>query len=133
MRTYDPTEVQVNLGTLTITGFADGTFVKVARTTSERYKKKIGAQGEVSRSKVADKSGTISITLKHTSPSNSKLYLLDKSPATFPITVIENGEAKFVASATEAWIEKTPDPEFGADEANVEWTIGCADLDFGQI
>jgi hypothetical protein len=133
MQTYDPTEVQINLGPLTLTGFADGTFIKIARTTSERYKKKVGAKGEVSRSRVSDKSGTVEVTLKHTSPSNTKLYTLDQNPATFPVTVIENGESKFVASATEVWVEKTPDPEFGADESNAVWVIGCADLNFSQI
>ena len=133
MKTYDPTEVQVNIGPLTLTGFAEGTFVKIARSTSERYKKKVGARGEVSRTRVTDNTGTIEITLKHTSPNNARLYTLDKNPATFPVTVIENGETKFVASATEAWIEKTPDPEFGEDEASVTWVFGCADLNFGQI
>jgi hypothetical protein len=133
MRTYDPTEVQVNLGPLTLTGFADGTFVKVAKTTAETYKKKVGAKGEVSRTKVTDKSGTITVTLMHTSPSNTKLYLLEKNPVTFPVTILENGESKFIATATEAWIEKTPNPEFGAEEGKAEWTIGCADLNFGQI
>ncbi len=133
MRTYDPTEVQINIGNLTLTGVADGTFIKIARTTAERYKKKVGAKGEVSRSRVSDKSGTIEVTLKHTSPSNQKLYMQDKIPATFPITIIENGSSKFVASATEAWIEKIPAPEFGAEESNAVWVFGCADLDYGQI
>ncbi len=132
MKTYDPTEVQVNLGTLTLTGFADGTFVKIARNTAERYKRKVGAKGEISRSKVVDNSGTIEVTLKHTSPNNSQLYVLDKSPATFPVSVIENGETKFVASATEAWIEKTPDPEFAEEESNSVWVMGCADLSFSH-
>jgi len=133
MKTYDPTEVQINLGPLTLTGFADGTFIKVARNTTERYKKKVGAKGEVSRSRVTDNSGTVEVTLKHTSPSNGKMYALDRSPATFPLTIIENGEAKFVAASTEAWIEKLPDPEFGEEEGNAVWVIGCADLNYGQI
>jgi len=133
MKTYDPTEVQINVGTLTLTGFAEGTFITITRNTTERYKKKVGAKGEVSRSKVSDNSGTIEVTLKHTSPSNLQLYILDQIPATFPITVIENGETKFVASATEAWIEKLPDPEFSADESNPVWIFGCADLNYGQI
>ncbi len=133
MRTYDPTEVQINLGPLTLSGFADGSFIKINRSKQERYIKKVGTKGEVSRSKVVDNSGSITVTLKHTSPSNAKLYLLENSPATFPVTVIENGDTKFVATVTEAWIEKTPNPDFGAEDGNSEWTIGCADLTFGQI
>lgn len=133
MRTYDPTEVQINIGTLTLTGFADGSFIKISRNTPERYKTKVGAKGEVSRARVSDKSGKIEVTLKHTSPSNTKLYILDKNPATFPVTVIENGASKFIASSTEAWVEKTPEPDFSADETNSVWTFGCADLNFVQI
>lgn len=133
MRTYDPMEVQVNIGTLTLTGFADGTFVKVNRSKAERYTKHVGAKGEVSRARVVDNSGTIEVTLKHTSPSNSQLYTLENNPATFPVSIIENGEQKFIATATEAWIEKTPSPEFGADEGKATWTFGCADLNFGLL
>lgn len=133
MKTYDPTEVQINIGTLTLTGFAEGTFIKITRSTTERYKKKVGAKGEVSRSKVSDNSGTIEVTLKHTSPSNLQLYMMDKIPAAFPITVIENGETKFVANTTEAWIEKLPDPEFSNEESNAVWVFGCADLIYGQV
>ncbi len=129
----DPTEVQINVGTLTLTGFADGSFIKLSRNTPELYKRKVGAKGEVSRSRVVDKSGTIEVTLKHTSPNNSQLYALAQNPATFPVTVLENGEAKFSATSTEAWIEKTPDPEFGEEEGNAAWTLGCADLTFAQI
>ena len=133
MKTYDPTEVQVNVGTLTLTGFAEGSFIKVAKTTPELFKKKVGAKGEVSRSRVVDKSGTIEVTLKHTSPVNSKLYAIAQNPATFPVSVIENAENKFAAAATEAWIEKMPSPEFSAEEPSAVWTIGCADLNFGQV
>lgn len=133
MKTYDPTQVQINIGTLTLTGVADGTFVKISRNTAERYKKKVGAKGEVSRSRVTDKSGTVEVTLKHTSPSNYKLYFLDKLPKTFPVSIIETGSSKFVASATEAWIEKIPQPEFGVEESNAVWVFGCSDLDYGQI
>jgi Bacteriophage KPP10, Structural protein ORF10 len=133
MRTYDPTEVQINIGTLTLTGVADGTFIKISRNTAERYKRKVGAKGEVSRSRVSDKSGTIEVTLKHTSPSNQNLYMIDKNPAAFPVTIIESGSSKFVASATEAWVEKIPNPEFGAEESNAVWVFGCSDLDYGQI
>jgi hypothetical protein len=133
MRTYDPTEVQINIGTLTLTGVADGTFVKISRNTAERYKKKVGAKGEVSRSRVTDKSGTIEVTLKHTSPSNNKLYVLDKSPLTFPVNIIENASSKFIATSTEAWIEKIPEPEFAAEESNAVWVFGCADLDYVQL
>lgn len=133
MRTYDPTEVQINLGPLTISGFADGSFIKITRSKQDRYSVKVGTKGEVSRSKVTDNSGTITISLKHTSPCNAKLYLLEKSPATFPVTVIENGDTKFVATVTEAWIAKTPEPDFGAEDGKSDWTIGCADLTFAQI
>ena len=133
MKTYDPTEVQVNVGALTLTGFASDTFVEISRKTTERYKTKVGAQGEVSRSKVSDKSGTIQVTLKHTSPCNAKLYQMDKLPTTFPITVIENGESKFMAVSSVAWIEKTPDPKFGVEEGDAVWVFACADLNYNQI
>ena len=126
--TYDPMAVNVNFGGLTMTGFASGTMVSVKRTTPERFKKTVGAKGEVSRTKVTDNSGTIEITLKHTSPCNRKMYQ-KIGDLIYPITVKESKGGKILAKATHSWIEKPPEESLGQEEGNCVWVIGCEILD----
>src|SRR5512136_789726 len=72
VRTFDPKQCLVVIGGVPMGGFADGTFVSVERT-SDTFTKVSGADGIVSRSKTKDRSGTLTLTLAQTSPSNDVL------------------------------------------------------------
>ena len=130
---YDPKEVTVNFGGFNLSGYAPGTFVVVARADNEIWKSQAGAGGEVARTKNNNKIGTVTLTLKQTSPSRTQLDLLKNSPAPLPLLVRNNSDKKFIAEAAEAWIKTDPDNEFGDEESAVEYVIECADLNMSTL
>lgn len=132
LRTYDSKQVIVLVGTAIISGFADGTFVNVMRS-SDAFTKQSGADGEVSRSKSNDKSGEITITLAQTSPSNAVLQSLAitdeiSNDGIVPIAIKDlSGTSTFVSAF--GWVRKSADAEYGKDITNREWVLDCVDLD----
>lgn len=131
--TYDPKEVSLIVSGLTVTGFMDGTFITCARIDPEVYKTHVGAHGEVARTKNNNKAGTITVTLKKTSPFNKTMDLLKLSSVAFPVMRKNNSDAKHIALATSAWISNEPNIEDGDEETGVEWIITCADLIMSHI
>jgi hypothetical protein len=126
--TYIPEEVSLNVGPLNITGFAEGTFITIAKVDPELYKKHVGAKGEVSRTKNHNNSGTITFVLKGTSPTNAQLDLLKYNPALLPVAVKNNSDLEFIAGGEESWIDNDPDKAFADTEQNVEWIIHVPEL-----
>jgi len=132
VRTYDPKQVVVVVGGVPLSGFADGTFISVERA-NDSFSKVSGADGYVSRSKSNDKSGSVTITLAQTSPSNDILQgfaLADEltNNGVVPILVKDVGGRTTFVSAF-GWIKKTPSAEFGKEISNREWVLDVADLD----
>lgn len=129
--TYAPSKISIAVAGNIITGYAEDTFVTVTRS-SDAFAKKTGADGLVSRTHSADRSGTIVLTLKQTSPSNdvlSALQLADELTlnAKFPVSVRDsNGTSLYVAA--DAWVMKMAEAGYAQDEGTREWTIECADL-----
>jgi hypothetical protein len=126
--TYDPKAVTLSCGPLLISGYSDGTFIKVALADADLYKVHVGSHGEVARTKNNNKMGYITITLKQTSPSNAKLDLMKNNPTPFPVLLKNNSDAAYIATAVNAWVSKDPDNEFGGEESKVEWIIACDEL-----
>lgn len=131
--TYDPKEVSLLFGVLQVSGFADGTFITCARADKDLYKNHTGAYGETARTKNNNKTGTITFTLKSTSPSNAALDLLKNNPIAIPVLVKNNSSGKHIAAATETWIQTEPDKVYGVEEQMVEWVIFCADLNMSHL
>jgi hypothetical protein len=124
--TYDPKKVIITLGGVPIGGYADGSFVQVD-PNSETWTKKVGADGEVSRSLSNDNTHTVQITLKQMSLSNAylrtvmnanKLTGLGMLPLS--ITDLSTGTPRFWP---QAWV--STDPSFGRakEETDMQWTI----------
>lgn len=132
VRTYDPKQVMVIIGGIPMSGFADGTFATVERT-SDTFTKVSGADGIISRSKTNDRSGLLKFTAAQTSPSNdvlSAIAVADELTNTgiVPVLIKDNsGRSVFVSAF--GWVKKPPTSEFGKDIANREWTLDLADLD----
>lgn len=126
--TYDPKEVTLVHQGINISGFADGTFITIARADKELYKMHVGAHGESARTKNNNTTGTITFTLKQTSPSNTVLDKMKNNPTTGQTIVKNNSTSKMVCSSAESWVGVDPDLEYGADESMIEWVITCADL-----
>ena len=134
VRTFDPSKVIVAIaGVGVISGFADGTFVKVTRTGSA-FEKKRGAAGEIDRINKNAYDFEVEITLKQTSPYNavlSGLLAADQlsNQGIFPLTITDTSASSVSATppsvftAPSAWIEKDPDVDYADSLKNHMWKI----------
>lgn len=126
VRTYDPKQIIVAFGPVILTGFAEGTFVSIARN-GDVFEKVRGADGGVDRVNKNANDYAVTFTLKQTSISNdalSAVLIQDQLTNTgkYPLTVKDlNGAALFFAA--QAWIAKDPDDEYSDVMSNREWRI----------
>lgn len=127
IETYDAREVNVVVAGTVITGFADKSIVKI-EPNSDTFTPYVGAKGEVARSRNADRSGKITITLKHTSPSNNFLSKLAKSNDTFAVSVTHSLDGQ-VASGVDCWVTKKPGLEYSEKITEREWVIFVPELE----
>ncbi len=129
---YDPNNVDFVFG-VRATGFADGSMIEFSFDDAKRFKKKVGAKGEVTRSKNNNRAGTIKVRLKALSPTNRDWYLLNETAVILPATVTEKGGGGTFGGGAKVWIEEIPSPTLEAEEGVSEWLFGVADLKYGQL
>jgi hypothetical protein len=72
IKTYAPQEVRISWAGLPLTGFADGEFVTIT-PNSDLTDEVVGAQGDLALTKIANWTGTVTITLLQNAETN--LYL----------------------------------------------------------
>lgn len=133
VRTYSPGAIVMTVNGVAMGGFADGTFITVARD-EQSFTKVTGADGSVSRSKSNNRSGTITLTLQQTSPSNDVLSALlaqdelDNSGVISVLVKDNSGDSRFFSGT--GWVQGMPSVEYGKEIANREWVIEMADMEF---
>lgn len=130
-KTYDPSQIILQIGPHIATGYADGTFVKAGRDV-ETFTKSVGADGEPVRVRSRNKGGSFEFTLQQSSPSNdylSELAIQDEISGNgiVPVTVKDMNGTTLVF-AGEAWVQKPADAEFGKDLANRTWKLDTGRL-----
>ncbi|MEK4062198.1 MULTISPECIES: phage structural protein [unclassified Paenibacillus] len=125
-KTYDPMDVAVIVGGVFLTGFGED-LVTVAKD-EERFTVSVGAQGDVIRNKVNNPLGTITITLQRTSPQCAYLDGLANSDKLVPVSVMYSGDPKETNTATEAYVKKPADREYGSEAGDKEYEFQCLDL-----
>lgn len=112
-----------------LTGFMDGTAIQAEKNEDNKIPH-IGAGGDVTFSNSADNTGTITVTLKQTSPSLRDLITLSKNKTLlFPVQVIDANTNKLRCGGTKAVILKTPSIEWGSEVSGVEVQFYIADYD----
>jgi len=125
-KTYNPAQVAVIFNGHQISGYADGSFVTVARD-EDAFSLVVGSSGEGVRSKSNNKSGTITVTLLQSSGSNAFLSgfaELDElsGGGQGPLLVKDNsGDSLHVCES--AWIQKVPDAEYSREAGSREWVF----------
>lgn len=130
-KTYDPSQVAIIVGGFQITGFADGSFLTVARN-ADAFALYVGTDGEGTRAKSNNKSGRITLTLAQSSDSNailSGIAVADElsNNGIVPVLIKDNSGNSLYAAET-AWIVKAPDSEFGREIGSREWIIETDNL-----
>jgi len=133
VRTYDPKQIIMTFGPIVFSGYAEGTFVTLARS-GDAFTKVKGADGGVDRVNNNALDFAVTVTLKQTSLVNDLLSAslnldLITNLGILPLIVKDlAGTTLFVA--TSAWIAKDPDLEYGDAQSGREWRFdtGPADL-----
>lgn len=132
VHTYDPSQFQLIVGGIPLSGYADGTFIEVERDEA-MWNKVTGADGITSRAKTSNKAGQVRVTLAQTSPSNdvmSALAVADEltNAGVFPV-LLKDGSGRSVVASSAAWVQQMPTAEFSKEITNRTWIIDCAGMD----
>jgi len=133
LKTYDPKLYDIVFAGISLNeGLADGTFLTVAPDTPG-FSKKVGVDGEVTRSRSHDRSATVTFTCMQTSDVNdrlSALYNSDRDAAngagvgTF---FIQDRAGRTFGEASKAYISDDPDLVLSGEAETREWTLELAD------
>lgn len=136
IRTYDPKNVNIAIGKVTLSGFAEDTFVTISRQ-GNAFETKRGADGTIARANTNAVDFLVKFTLLQTSPVNDALLAMLNSDmenndgvTSLEIKELYTGGLKFEASA---WIEKDPDGDWGNNVKEREWTIHTGSAKFTRI
>lgn len=134
-RKHDPAQVDLQVGNMTGTAYAEGTFIEVEREV-DAASKTVGADGEVTLVVSNNTSGTIKATFQQASPMNDYLSGLadalerkDFANAIVPVTMKDNNGTT-LASAKQAWVKKKAKTEFDATSKDREWIIETGYLNY---
>lgn len=133
MRTYDPKDVNVIVGGVALTGFAEDTFVTAERM-EDSFTEYVGAKGEVAMADNNNKTGEITVTLEATSPSVAYLNELANRKgknAIVPVTVVDlNDDSRVVISGAEARVRKPAAYEAGKEISEREFVIFVSEMEY---
>lgn len=126
---YSPSDVSITIaGLYSVTGFAEGTFVKITKDTQQVTTVR-AMDGTMSRIKSPDTGWKVEITLAQSSSGNdilSTLWNVDKvtGMGKFPL-FIKDGSGSTMFAAGTAWIEDVPDIVFSSQLESRVWRF-CA-------
>lgn len=126
VKTYNPKEVLITRGSHIFTGYAEDSFVSL-EPSGDGTTKKVGCDGEITRSISPDGSYVVKITLDQMSESNSYLqseYNRDQQTgdAIDPI-MVQDLKGGMLFSAEESWVPKPAVHGFGKQAGTREWEI----------
>lgn len=126
IKTYNPKEVIVTLGTHIVTGYADDSFVTID-PNGDGVTKKVGCDGEIVRSISPDDTFIIKLSVLQTSDTNAFLQqklALDRKTGDgmFPV-LVKDLKGGMVFSSDAAWPIKAASRGFGKEAGNREWEL----------
>jgi hypothetical protein len=130
LTTYSPEDVDVLIaGVLKVSGFVDGTFVSIKKDVPI-FTARESADGVISRVYRPSKTFTLTLHLASTSASNEVLSVLSTADAItnqaiFPV-LVKDHLGSTLLFAQSAWIESTPDVDFGTSISERVWVIRCS-------
>lgn len=132
LATFDPASVVITVGGVPMSGYADGTFALLTRSV-DAWSMVTGADGLTTRVKSNDRSGTLTLTLTQTSPSNdvlSRYAIADElSNSGIAEVLIKDLSGTTILFSATGWVQKFPDVEFSNILSNREWILGVSDID----
>lgn len=134
-KTYDPNLYDVIFAGIRLNeGTADGQFIQQTGN-APGFSKKIGGDGTVTRSRSADRSGSVTVTLMQSSAINdalSAIHSADLKAANgsgVGSLLIQDRNGSTVLQAAKAWISDDPDMTLELEATTRAWVIDYADGD----
>lgn len=133
VKTFNFKKVSLVFGAQAIQGYHEGTVISY-EPAADSFVKHVGADGEVSRAASNDFSGSITITLAQTSPSNdylSGIALLDRASGSGVLPcMLRDASGRTLIFSDSAWIRKRPNASMakGSIEGR-EWILDLASVD----
>ncbi|MCQ2559157.1 MAG: DUF3277 domain-containing protein [Clostridia bacterium] len=124
--TYDPRKISISLGSHSVSGYAEDSFVTIEKN-GEGISKIVGCDGEIVRNINPDLTYTLKLKLLASSPTNAFLWNkytkdLSSGQGTFPVLISDlRGKAEF--SAAVVWVVKPAKRIFGRTAENMEWEL----------
>lgn len=122
---YDPKLVNLIIGGIVITGFAEDSFIAVEKM-EDTFIEYVGAKGEVSMAENTNETGEITITLARTSPSIpylTRLGMTKGKNALVPVQVVDLNTNSTNVSGNDARVRKPASIEHGKEITEREFTI----------
>lgn len=139
-RTYSPERVKVVIAQgagYNVVGFAEGTFIEASRN-SENTTTSAGAAGDIGITKIADKSGTLTMTLMQTSPSNQVLSAIQNAQdmaddiLRFDIGVMDPSGG-FLMVCKSCHLQIPASVSLSSDQEDKEWTFFVEELLYSDV
>lgn len=121
MKEYAADAVSFIVNGVPMTGFADGSFVTVARAT-ESATLHVGADGKGTMVINANQSGTFVARFTQTSLSNAVLSALESTHAVFPV-ILKDANGNSLHSGAKGFITTMPSSDYAQELSTREWTI----------
>lgn len=132
VRTYDPKQVIVVVGGVPMSGFSDGTFLEIDRN-EPTWNTVVGADGLVTRGKTNNFSGTMTLTLKQSSPSNDVLsgfMALDEATNNGVFVVlVKDLSGNSIYFSAQGWVTQYANSTFDKNITDRQWVITLAEAD----
>lgn len=126
IKTYNPKEVTMALGSHIVSGYGDDTFVAID-PNGNGITKRVGCDGEIVRSISPDDTFVIKFTVLQTSETNT--FLQNKfnqdqktGDGMFPV-LIKDLRGGMVFSSDAGWAVKPASRQFSKESQNREWEV----------
>ena len=132
VRTFDFKQVIVTVGGVPLSGFSEGTAIEIVRN-QPTWSLIVGSDGLVTRGKTNDFTGTLTLTLKQSSPSNdvmSAFLAIDEATNSGVVPVlVKDLSGNSIYFSARAWITQYPNSTFGKDITDRTWTMSLDEAD----
>lgn len=130
LRNYDPNDVFAIFSGHRIRMLMDGTPIE-AEKTEDTFTVLVGINGDGTRSRTRNGTGTATIRTQHSSPSNDILSAIHQEDLDFgsgirPLMIKDNNGTTLL-DATQAWVMKMPKIERSNVVSPVEWVFTVFD------
>lgn len=133
MLNYSPDRITLVFKGITITGFANGTFIEAERD-NDGWTDEVGATGTVVRVKSLDRRGKITFSTMAGAPVNDLLSALIVLGEDGPIAgdvgaaLLKDLNGTTLVAAEEAWLLKHAKVEYADTHTPRQWVLRCAEM-----